>query len=93
MINPKGHTADELRAVGYTVNDAIRDGYSINNSDDRFLVAYKGAWPDTDEFMFMHREPSVDDKLKAIKDIIDKLDDRVKFLEHWRRRIIGQVGT
>lgn len=54
-MNVKGKTANELRDMGYGVLDAIRDGYNINNEDDRFLVAYKGAWPDTDEFLFMHR--------------------------------------
>lgn len=54
--DPKGRTANELRDMGYTVADAVRDGYLINEDDDRFIVAYKGSWPDTDEFVFMHRE-------------------------------------
>lgn len=55
MANVTGKTANELRDMGYGVLDAVRDGYNINNEDDRFLVAYKGPWPDTDEFLFMHR--------------------------------------
>lgn len=56
-----GKTANELAEMSYGVMEAIADGYNINNEDDRFLVAYKGPWPDTSEFVFMFR-PSVEEK-------------------------------
>jgi hypothetical protein len=55
VSNPTGRTADELRRMGYGVKQALADGYKINEDDDRFLVAYKGDWPETDGFFFLHR--------------------------------------
>lgn len=54
-MNPKGKTADQLRDLGYGVEAALADGYEINEDDDRFLVAYKGTWPETTEFLLLHR--------------------------------------
>lgn len=75
-MNVKGKTANELRDMGYGVLDAIRDGYNINNEDDRFLVAYKGAWPDTDEFLFMHR-PEAKSNMTVSSDTPENWGDRV----------------